>query len=780
MRFARLVVPAALLIVGSGLCLAQVTTNETRIAGVQTLGPVPGQIPLKPQDPIQQAKPLEPKGFPAPDQKGNRLPSPQKLLKEIEFKGNKFHQIGRKFLLTEGAEMVYKGYRIFAQEIEGDTNSNIFTATGDVKIIGEDSIVRGDTVIINFEKRTYNAINAEAQIPPSLSNNQARGDLYVFGKQSFGSQAKYEAYDSTVTSCNLPEPHFRIDSKRTTVEPGKQAVFRDVVIRLFDKPILRLPYLWIPLGDRSYKYLPQVGQTPDEGYFIKNRYGFPLHGEDIGAVRLDYMEKLGTGIGADYLYRNRAMNGVLRGYTIMGNQTTSTYNLQHEQRFGLGTLTLDQDYQQNNYLTAPGSTIVNTRAQFMFKPKKNDRTTLGFVNQSSTTDAFQSENRSITLTDFRSLGNFQTNLDLAYAKASNSYGTTQSGRETVDVRFRGNQDLKKATATLEYQRTIPIGDIQNFFAGSDRTPVVTLASDSGRLLGSQDKSFPLPFRTEVSIGEYLDPVQKSRITRDSFDLNFNRRTQDKGNWKFDFNGRFRQTLYSDDTAQFVLNSGTALTYQLGKTFSTSLRYSYLRPYGYSPLSIDRSGTTNTTTLDVSSKPSKEVSLGLQTGYDIERLSNRDIPWQQVGVRAEYALNNSFSFRSLSTYDTFQQSWSNVRLDATWRFADANIALGARYDGISHTWSNANAYLDGLEYGKTRFAAILSYNGFTERFDSQQYNLIYDLHDAEAVLTVSDFGTGFRSGREITFLIRLKIFPIDTNFGVGRRGQPLGTGSGRDF
>ena len=745
------------------LTLASVTTAQT-------------QGPTTPQ----KSSPFEQKSFPPPDFKSQKLPQPQKDARELEvIKVGKTRQVGNVASFTEGAEVLYKGYRIFANEIEANTRTKIFVIRGDAKIIGEDSVITGDTIYIDFERGTYNAINSEAQIPPNFSNNQLTGDIYLFGRQSFGSSRKFEALDSTFTSCNLPHPHFSIDAKRTTVEPGKQAIFRDVIIRLFNKPVLQLPYLWIPLGDRSYKYLPQVGQTPDEGYFIKNRYGFPLHGEDVGAVKLDYMQKLGTGLGADYLYRNKYMNGVARAYTILGTQTTSTLNLQHEQRFGIGTLTLDQDLQQNNYLTAPGSTLVNTRAQFMFKAPQTNRTTLGLVNQSSTTDAFSSENRSITLTNSRTAGKLTTNLDLAYAKASNPYGTTQSGRETLDVRFRGNQDLKKATATLEYQRTIPIGEIQNFFSGSDRTPVISLASDSERLLGERAKSF-LPFRTEISLGEYLDPVQQGRISRGTFDFNFNRRANDKGNWRFDFDGRFRQSMYSDDTAQYVLNTGSALSYNLGKKLTTSLRYSYLRPYGYSPLSIDRTGITNTTTLDISAKPSKETSLGLQTGYDIERLSNSDIPWQQVGVRAEYALGNAFSLRSLTTYDTFQQAWSNVRLDASWRFADANIALGARYDGIRHAWSTANAFIDGLEFGKTRFSAILSYNGFTKQFDSQQYSLIYDLHDAEAVLTMSDYGTGFRSGKEITFLIRLKIFPIDSNFGVGRRGQPLSTGSGRDF
>jgi LPS-assembly protein len=48
------------------------------------------------------------------------------------------------------------------------------------------------------------------------------------------------------------------------------------------------------------------------------------------------------------------------------------------------------------------------------------------------------------------------------------------------------------------------------------------------------------------------------------------------------------------------------------------------------------------------------------------------------------------------------------------------------------------------------------------------------------LTVSDFGTGFRAGQEVGFFIRLKAIPFDSNFGRGRLGQALGSGTGRDF
>jgi hypothetical protein len=107
-------------------------------------------------------------------------------------------------------------------------------------------------------------------------------------------------------------------------------------------------------------------------------------------------------------------------------------------------------------------------------------------------------------------------------------------------------------------------------------------------------------------------------------------------------------------------------------------------------------------------------------------------------------------------------------------------LGARYDGIRKVWSSANLYVENIKIGRTSFSAILTYNGFTKQFDSQQYSFIYDLHCAEAILVYTQQNTGFRSGKDVALFIRLKAIPFDIPFGFGRRGQPLGSPGGVGF
>jgi LPS-assembly protein len=135
---------------------------------------------------------------------------------------------------------------------------------------------------------------------------------------------------------------------------------------------------------------------------------------------------------------------------------------------------------------------------------------------------------------------------------------------------------------------------------------------------------------------------------------------------------------------------------------------------------------------------------------------------------------------LATYDTISKLWSSVRIDSTYIPGATFLSVGARYDGIRGSWSNLDLFLNSLKVGRTRLSASASYNGFTKQVDGYQLNAIYDLHEADAIITVSEFRTGFRPGREISFFIRLKAFPTDTLFGIGRQGQSLGTSVNRGF
>lgn len=744
------------------------------IRKLQELQLVPG--------PTQQ--PLQPAGHPGlepkvvPDKKLPAAPNPEQKFELI--KAGRPDMSGAYMKVTDGVEFRYRGYHITADEAEGDRRTNVFILSGHVQVVSKDSVVTGEKVVVDLDNETYRSYDAESQISPRLVGGQIRDEVYVKGQESFGSRNETRTLFGDFTTCNYERPHYDIEGEDIVVRPGRRAIFRRAKIRLFGRTMLRLPFLSIPLDDRTYNNLPTVGQSPDEGYYIKTRFAFPLKGRSELQTRLDYMTKLGLGYGANYIYNANAIGGYLRFYSVSGMSDTLNVSNEHRQQFRWGSLTVNTDYQQNNYLTAPQSTLMQNRATLTL-PQKYGSTRLGYNRVGNQTLGYSTTTQSFTVSDQRTVAkSIRTSADVNYTTSEQNYqGQTSQNREQVDLSLRATDELPKGTATLEYQRSIPIGENTNFFGGSDRTPVFSFASDSRRLMGQKfDKQFP--FRTDLSIGEYQNLTGNGHVGRGSFNLNFNKYDQSQSRLKVNYNGQFKQGIYSDDTAQYVLNLGTTVSYRLGRDTAANVRYNYLRPYGYSPLLLDRTGKTNLASVDVSYRPIRSLLLGVQTGYDISRLETQDIPWQQVGLRTEFRQGKWFQFRTLSTYDTFQQQWSSVRLDFGYQPGATLVTVGARYDGIRQTWSNANIFINDLRMGKAKLSAILTYNGYTKEFDSQQYSMIYDLHCAEAIMTWTENNSGFRAGREIQFFVRLKAFPFNSIFGVGPRGEPIGTGTGSDF
>ncbi len=771
---------AIVMVGGTSLAGAQMLAFQstgTMVRDLQLRGTLPTTDP---------GNPLQPKGFGEEDSgRTGKVPEPEVDDKAFQIiRSGHSRQDGDDVMMTGGAEFMDRGYHVFADTVEGNISTHIFSVSGDVKIIGKDALITGDRVTVDFTKKIYHAIDAKSDLKPGAVGGNVKKDLYVHGLESFGSANETETLYGGITSCDLLHPHYEIDGDNIIVRPGKRAIFRKARIKLFGRTILKIPYLSIPLDDRSYNNLPIVGQSPVEGYYVKWRYGIPLPGNNTLYSRLDYMSNLGVGIGADYLYQNHVLDGKLSVYTIEGPGAMLKITDDHNEKFKWGTLVVNLDYEDNNYLVQPGSTIQSIKTLLTFPQHNNALTKLTLSESGSTTSGFSSSSDDIAISDSRKFGKqVATTLDVDYQTSGTTYaspiGSMTSTQENLNVKFDATDDLKQAVAEFQYQRQIPVGSTQAVFGSNDITPELSFSSDSKRLFSSKFAD-NWPIKISASIGEFSDEFGNGSVSRDSLDLVFQHPDRSTGPWHSDISGEFKQGIYSDNTAQYVLNFADTESYKVGKNLAVNFHYNYLRPYGYSPVAIDTSGQTNLATADLSIKPIKTLSIGAQTGFDMLRLQTSDAAWQPIGIRTEWQPKDYFMLRTQATYDTFQNAWSNIRIDTSYKPGATFLSIGAYYDGVNHTWSNVNLFLDGLTWGKMKLSAILTYDGFLNQFDNQQYSLIYDLHCAEAVFTLQDQQSGFMPGISYSFMIRIKAFPFDIPFGAGSRGQPLGTSTGTTF
>lgn len=684
-----------------------------------------------------------------------------------------------------GVTAEYKGYRMLGDQLDGNRHSDVYIVSGNAELIGPDAIVTASRILVDFRNRTYEAYDSEAQLRPSLVGGVLQTDLYANGEHSFGDSLEERLTNGYVTTCNFIEPHYRLFARDTDVRYERRIIFRDLDVYVLNHKLFHLPFLSLPLDQQFYNNLPIVGQDPIEGYYIKTRYGIPLRGDQTLYTRFDYMTRLGFGIGADYVFAKQTGSSpyasTLSAYGVTGSQTVDLQQ-SFDQRYKWGQVSLQNSYQGHDYLTSPDNTILNSQFN-MSVNQRHGSTSFSFGRSSNVGPGFSSANENFGINNSISYGQFHATTQINYADSASSYSdgttTTAVDRKEIDVNLRADADMKKADALLEYQRSIPVGQVENFFGTTDRTPNLTLSTDSQRLFG-YEKGSVLPFQTSLQFGQFGDPQTHDEIVRDRFDFSVAKTSDYTKRSGIDFNSLFAQSFYSDDTAQYALGLNTNYHYRLGRDTSFNVRYNYLRPEGFTPLGIDQIGTTNILSEDVSVRPFRSLLAGLQSSYDFMQAHLGNEPWAPVGLRLEYQPKDYLLVREQTTYDPFLKGVADSRFDVTYKPGATLVGIGARYDNTRGKWAETDIFVNALKWARLTADIRASYNGYSDSFSTIQFSCVYDLHCAQAIFQVTDNQLGFQNGVSYSFFINIKGLPFNNGFGAGTRGQGFGYGTGAGY
>lgn len=728
--------------------------------------------------------PLEPSRWPLNLPRDNRLPPPQpeggaayefKLIESESWsvEGNKVN--GKKL------KFEYRGYSCVGDEVVGDLDTNEFVLRGNVNILGADEVVQGSSVMVNFSSRTFRFDDGKMDIRSTLVKGRLLSDLYLSADRLEGGEKRLDGQEISLTSCTYDKPHFSFDADSITVLPNDRLTFRKFRLRVLNRTIITLPNITIPIRQGTREFLPDVGQSRDEGVYVKFRFGISA-GDDTAFLRADLMSKKGVGLGFDYELFNNDAKGAARIYAILdpdSGKPEFTGSAKYDQKFDFGKLSVNHETRQFSYLNGPENIVSNTRIQFLPDFGKNGTSRLSYDRYSNVSPGFSSVSSSLQFSDVRRwTKTHSTNLALNLSSYIADSGTSAFEREILDVRFQDVLDLKTVTAQIDYNRAIPVGSTINQFTGIDRTPELTIRTDSHRLFGGRGW---LPnFQTFVSVGNFVDNQFGLSTQRYFFDFRTSRTSSNLRGFSFDYDLGFQQGVYSDDTAQYTPRANIRIGYSLGERITANFRYNYLRQHGFTPLSLDRTGQFNLASYEMQAEIGNGLKLGGQVGFDIARDRRGEVGWQSPSLRLEYDPGSWLAVRAIANYDADAEDWSNFRFDVGWKAGSTRLYAAGTYDARLDKWGNVGIFLDGLKWGRLNFSALLQYNGFLNRFDSQQYAFTYDMHCTEAVLQVIENNSGFRPGREILFFVRIKALPFDSSFGLGRQGQPLGIGGGRSF
>jgi hypothetical protein len=727
--------------------------------------------------------PMEPRGFPQNPPRDSRLPpppEPQGEVHDLNLLSSASWEVTGNLVSGKKVVFEYRGYRVQADEAEGDLDTQRFALRGDVNILTVEAVVRGESVAVDFRARTFRMISGEADLKKALTQGRLLNDVYITASELAGSDTIVRAKETGLTTCNLEFPHYLVQSRSVTLEPNRRLVFDDFRLKIGSTTVLGLPHFVVPLNRRTDGVLPDVGNSPDEGYYVKTKIGLPIGG-DTAFARLDLMSKKGIGVGAAYDFQNAKRRGSVSVYSTQQAASGGpglNANLRYSADLGFGKVEATGDFRQFSYLSGPNT--IATQGQLRFIPyQPGNATTMLTLTQSGTRSSlFGSDATNLSLSDSRSYSkSFRSTVQLNWARnVAQASGSTVSSREVVDARVQTSYDMGRAIAELDYQRNIPIGSSLNFLGGVDRTPELTLRTDTLRLFGDNVPKWMPGFSALISAGNYHDGFNQVDVGRYFLDLRVNRHPAG-GLFRLDYDLGFRQGVYTDNTAQYTPSANILASYRAGKRATINARYNFSHQYGFSPIQFDRTGNYNVASIDGSFETLPGLTFGGQVGFDFDRDRIGEIAWVSPSLRMEYRPSEALRLRAIGNYLPQNGTWGNVRMDLAWKAGETFFGLAARYDAHRQTWGNANLYIDALKIGKLKVSALMLYNGYLHRFDSRHLALTYDLHCAEVILQILENNTGFRPGREVVFFIRLKALPFSSPFGAGRSGQPLDFGTG---
>lgn len=723
---------------------------------------------------------------------------------------DRFEQITPNLWTGRGHVRVrYKGYVLTGDRVDVDTDRGLATFTGHVHLVAPN----GQTVDagpagklnINLRRGTYTLTGARSVITPEQTPTQIGLilPLYVYGGVVRGRPGLIDARGGHFTTCDFLDPHYSFTAREAYIIPGKRLVGRNVSFFRKNQRLFTIPYVFFPLDQRLQRQtlFPEVGQTPDEGYYIKFALGYALATSLPGILRIDEFQKKGTGLGFDQTYgsaeRPTRGSGLFTLYNLYDRSLgvdDLNGSLNHTQRLGTVSVGLSTQYQQNSYFAG----LTKSQSQNTSLSLTRD---VGPLTSSLLTTLTQNSfglGRSQTLTSsldqtYRPSGtsSLETRFDFSQFNTPSFGGLGGDNRQELD----SNLDYRSAGRLVDlellatkFTQLSSSGGSSQFFGGLERLPEFRVATDALRASFLR-RFLPQTTLMDLSLGAFSEPASQTKSQRARFNLDLGTTTRRlNGRSDLDYGGSFQQGVYGDNTAQYVLSGRTAYRLRIGSKSTFGATYTYLRPYGYTPFQFDYAGNTNLAGLNLALQQSNKLRLTVGTGYDFSRegsqFGQRATPFQTVSAQALYAPVDAIRFRTTASYDLNFSRLVDLTNSLRVRGSDQlSLDLAGRFDPRLHRYTTINGdvnlpfFRDLSEDAGYRVRAIGGYNGVTSRFDYKGLALTRSWHDYEASLTYQDTPNGLRPGSTLTLNFRLKAFPAFVPFATGQYGQALDTGIG---
>src|SRR5439155_8249443 len=129
----------------------------------------------------------------------------------------------------------------------------------------------------------------------------AQGLWYVMTEKTkqAATTNRYDASHGYLTTCDYPEPHWRIRYSRLEIYPGDRVVGHDAVMCIGDVPVFYWPYFQRSLKDDRMPLSILPGASSKFGAFLYLSYDWGVTKNITLTPHLDLRTNRGIGLGLD-------------------------------------------------------------------------------------------------------------------------------------------------------------------------------------------------------------------------------------------------------------------------------------------------------------------------------------------------------------------------------------------------------------------------------------------------------------------------------------------------
>jgi len=219
--------------------------------------------------------------------------------------------------LDGGVQLIQGSRLLQAEQVEYDKQLGRISAQGQITISEQQLTIRGERAEIDTEQQSVVVSQGHYQILGQPGRGYA-GELAIQGRQRITlDQASY-------TTCPQGQDVWMIKAGNIQLEPEKnQGIARNMRLELLGVPVLYLPYINFPLGERKTGLLaPSLGSSASTGSELLTPFYWNIAPHRDATFTPRYMSNRGTQLQAEMRYLNQASYGQVDLEYLPNDQVT--------------------------------------------------------------------------------------------------------------------------------------------------------------------------------------------------------------------------------------------------------------------------------------------------------------------------------------------------------------------------------------------------------------------------------------------------------------------------